>query len=45
MQFFEIEAQGQKCQNGKVAIFLPNSHFGTFVPVHRFQIFFWPNDF
>ena len=25
--------------------FLPNSHFGTFVPVHRFQKFFLPNDF
>ena len=37
--------QGQKCQNGKVAIFLPNSHFGTFFPVHRFQNFFLPNDF
>ena len=34
---FEIYAQGQKRQNGKVAIFLPNSHFGTFVIVHRFQ--------
>ena len=40
----EIDAQGKKCQNGKVAIFLPNSHFGTFVPVHRFQKFFLPND-
>ena len=37
---YEIHAQGQKCQNGKVAIFLPNCHFGTFVPVHGFQIFF-----
>ena len=27
---FEINAQGKKCQNGKVAIFLPNSHFGIF---------------
>ena len=44
-RIFEINAQGQKCQNGKVAIFLPNSHFGTFVPVHRFQKFFLPNDF
>ena len=35
----------QKCRNSKVAIFLPNSHFGTFVPVHRFQKFFWSNDF
>ena len=39
-RIFEIDAQGQKCQNGKVAIFLPNSHFGTFIPVHRFQNFF-----
>jgi len=38
-------AQGQKCQNGKLAIFLPNSHFGTFVPVHGFQKSFWSNDF
>ena len=44
-RIFEIDAQGQKCRNGKVAIFLPNSHFGTFVPVHRFQKFFLPNDF
>ena len=37
---FEIDAQGQKCQNGKMAIFLPNSHFGTFVPLHWFQNYF-----
>ena len=44
-RIFEIDAQGQKCQNGKVAIFLPNGHIGTFVPVHRFQKSFWSNDF
>ena len=31
-----------KWQNG---CFLPNSHFGTFVPLHWFQKFFLPNDF
>ena len=43
-KFIEIDAQEQKCQNGKMANFakLP---FGTFVPVHRFQNFFWQNDF
>jgi len=44
-RIFEIDAQGQKCQNGKVATFLPNIHFGTFVPVHRFQKFLLSNDF
>jgi len=44
-RIFEIDAQGKKCQNGKMAIFLPNSHFGTFFPVHQFQNFFLPNDF
>ena len=44
-RIFEIDAQGQKCQNGKVGIFLPNSRFGTFVHVHPFQRLFWPNDF
>ena len=41
---FEINAQGQKCQNGNLA---KNSHFaifGTFVPVHQFQKFFLQND-
>ena len=40
-----MDAHGQKCRNGKVAIFLPNSHFSTFVPVHQFLKFFWSNDF
>ena len=44
-RIIKIDAQGQKCQNGKVAIFLPNSQFGTYVTVHRFGKFFWPNDF
>ena len=34
-----------KWQSGKVAIFLPHSHFGTFDPVHQFEKFSWPNDF
>ena len=34
---FEIGAQG-KCQS---VYFLPNSHFGTFFPVHQFQNFFY----
>ena len=41
-RILEIDAQGKKCQNGKVAIFLPNSYFSTFSPVH--QNFFEPND-
>ena len=32
-------------QNYPSYYFLPNSHFGTFAPVHGFQKFFWPNDF
>ena len=28
-----------------MAIFLPNSHFGTFFSVHQFQNFFLPDDF
>ena len=41
-RIFEMDAQGKKCQNGN---FLLNSHFGTFFPVHQFQIFFLPDDF
>jgi len=41
---FEINAQGQKFQNDKVAIFYQIAIL-AFVPVHRFQKFFWPNDF
>ena len=37
-----LKEKGPKWQNG---YFLPNSHFGTFVPVHGFQKFFWSNDF
>ena len=44
-RIFEINAQGKKCQNGKMVIFLPNSHFGTFFPVLQFQNFFLLNDF
>ena len=43
-RIFEIDAQGQKCQSGYLAKKLPLCHFGTFVPVHRFQKFFWSND-
>ena len=35
---FEIDAHGQKWQSG---YFLPNSHFGTYVPEHLFQVFFF----
>ena len=35
----EIDAQEQKCQNGKVATFLPNIHFGTFIAVHQSELF------
>ena len=36
---------GAKVPKWQSGYFLPNSHFGTFAPVHRFQKFFWPNDF
>ena len=37
---FEIDAQQQECQNWQSGYFLPNSHYATFVTVHRFKIFF-----
>jgi len=34
-----------RSKGAKMAIWQKSSHFGTFDPVHRFQRFFWPNDF